>query len=144
MRSYPTNSPKAMSRLLALAMIADGRLAPQELKSLHRSGVLGVLRVSEDTFDETAGELCQDLLSTSADREAGMVEIEPDAIDRLLGEVQDPALRAIVLKGMLEIVRADQVIDHRERRLLRRAMNAWAETSADLGTVSGRNLGTTV
>ena len=130
MRTYPTDSPKAMSRLLALAMIADGRLAPQELKRLHHSGVLGVLRVSEDTFDETAGELCQDLLATSTDRALGMVEIEPDTIDRLLDEVRDPALRAIVLKGMLEIVRADQVIDHRERRLLRRAMNAWAKPEA--------------
>ncbi len=127
MRSYPTNSPKAMSRLLALTMIADGRLAPQELKALHRSGLLGVLRVSEDTFDETAGELCQDLLATSRNREPGMVDIEPETIDRLLDEVQDAALRAIVLKGMLEIARADSVIDHRERRLLRRAVNAWAE-----------------
>lgn len=134
MRSYPTNSPKAMSRLLALAMIADGRLAPQELKTLHRSGLLGVLRVSEDTFDETAGELCQDLLATSRKREPGMVDIEPETIDRLLEEVQDPALRATVLKGMLEIARADSVIDHRERRLLRRAVNAWAEPESVLDT----------
>lgn len=130
MRTYPTNSPKAMSRLLALAMIVDGRIAPQELKSLHRSGVLGALRVSEDTFDDTAGELTQDLLASSADRASGMVEIEPVTIDRLLGEVQDPALRATVLKGMLEIVRADSVIDHRERRLLRRAMHAWPDACA--------------
>lgn len=126
MRTYPTDSPKAMSRLLALAMIADGRLAPQELKALHRSGLLGTLRVSEDTFDETAGELTQDLLATCADRQAGMVELAPDVIDRLLGEVRDETLRATVLKGMLEISRADSVIDHRERRLLRRALHAWA------------------
>lgn len=132
MRNYPTNSPKAMSRLLALAMIVDGRIAPQELKSLHRSGVLGTLGVSEDTFDDTAGELTQDLLATSADREVGMVEIGPESIDRLLGEVQEPGLRATVLKGMLEIVRADQVIDYRERRLLRRALHAWADEAADM------------
>ena len=134
MRSYPTNSPKAMCRLLALAMIVDGRIAPQELKSLHRSGVLGALRVSEDTFDDTAGELTQDLLATSADREGGMVEIAPETIDRLLDEVQDELLRATVLKGMLEIVRADSVIDHRERRLLRRAMHAWAEAGVEAGS----------
>jgi len=136
MRNYPTNSPKAMSRLLALAMIVDGRIAPQELKSLHRSGVLGSLGVSEDTFDDTAGELTQDLLATSADREVGMVEIEPEAIDRLLGEVQDPQLRATVLKGMLEIVRADSVIDYRERRLLRRALHAWSDEAAEVITLA--------
>ena len=132
MRSYPTNSPQAMCRLLALAMIVDGRIAPQELKSLHRSGVLGALRVSEDTFDDTAGELTRDLLATSADREAGMVEIEPATIDRLLDEVKEEALRATVLKGMLEIVRADSVIDYRERRLLRRAMHAWAGSGVEV------------
>jgi len=132
MRSYPTDSPKAMSRLLALAMIADGRLAPQELKTLHRSGVLEVLGVSEDTFDEAAGELTQDLLAHSTDRAAGMVEIEPAAIDALLREVHDPVLRALVLKGMLEIVRADNLIDHRERRLLRRAMAAWGDDATTL------------
>jgi len=136
MRNYPTNSPKAMSRLLALAMIADGRIAPQELKSLHRSGVLGALRVSEDTFDETAGELTQDLLASNANRETGMVEIEPILIDRLLDEVQNPALRAMVLKGMLEIVRADSVIDHRERRLLRRAMHAWADAPVETDSMA--------
>jgi uncharacterized tellurite resistance protein B-like protein len=132
MRSYPTNSPKAMSRLLALAMIADGRLAPQELKTLHRSRVLEVLGVSEDTFDETAGELTQDLLTHSTNRAAGMVEIEPATIDALLLEVQDPVLRALVLKGMLDIVHADNLIDHRERRLLRRAMAAWEDETDDL------------
>ena len=136
MRNYPTNSPQAMSRLLALAMIADGRIAPQELKSLHRSGVLGALRVSEDTFDETAGELTQDLLASNANRETGMVEIEPILIDRLLDEVHDPALRAMVLKGMLEIVRADSVIDHRERRLLRRALHAWADAPLETDSMA--------
>jgi uncharacterized tellurite resistance protein B-like protein len=129
MRNYPTDSPKAMSRLLALAMIADGRLAPQELKTLHRSGVLEVLGVSEDTFDDAAGELTHDLLTHSTNHAAGMVEIEPATIDALLDEVQDPALRALVLKGMLEIVRADQMIDHRERRLLRRALATWGDGS---------------
>jgi uncharacterized tellurite resistance protein B-like protein len=132
MRNYPTDSPKAMSRLLALAMIADGRLAPQELKTLHRSGVLEVLGVSEDTFDDAAGELTQDLLAHSTNHAAGMVEIEPATIDALLDEVQDPALRALVLKGMLEIVRADQMIDQRERRLLRRALAAWGDGSKAL------------
>lgn len=136
MRNYPTDSPKAMSRLLALAMIADGRLAPQELKTLHYSGVLEVLGVSEDTFDDAAGELTQDLLAHSTNHAAGMVEIEPATIDALLDEVQDPALRALVLKGMLDIVRADQQIDHRERRLLRRALAAWGDGSEAFPTVA--------
>jgi len=33
---------------------------------------------------------------------------------------------------MLEIVRADSVIDYRERRLLRRALHAWSDEAADV------------
>jgi uncharacterized tellurite resistance protein B-like protein len=125
MRTYPSNSHKAICRLLALTMIVDGRLAPQELKALHHSGLLRRLEISEDLFDETAGELCQDLLAGAVDLDAGEVELDPKLIDRLLGEVDAPLLRLLVLQGMLDIVRADKVIDHRERRLLRRATNAW-------------------
>lgn len=129
MRTYAINSHKAISRLLALAMIVDGRLAPQELKALHHSGLLRRLEVSEDIFDDTAGELCQDLLASTnarqADEAGAAVELDPATIDRLLGEVDSPLLRVLVLQGMLDIVRADKVIDHRERRLLRRATHAW-------------------
>ena len=129
MRTYATNSHKAISRLLALAMIIDGRLAPQELKALHHSGLLRRLELSEDTFDDTAGELCQDLLAATGERQGetgrGEVELDPGTIDRLLTEVDSPLLRVLVLQGMLDIVRADKVIDHRERRLLRRATHAW-------------------
>jgi uncharacterized tellurite resistance protein B-like protein len=126
MRTYAANSHKAISRLLALSMIVDGRLAPQELKALHHSGLLRRLEISEDCFDETAGELCEDLLATAGERKSGEVELDPATIDRLLAEVDAPMLRVLVLQGMLDIVRADKVIDHRERRLLRRATHAWA------------------
>jgi uncharacterized tellurite resistance protein B-like protein len=128
MRPYATNSPKAICRLLALTMIVDGHLAPRELKALHHSGLLRRLEVSDDMFDDTVGELCQDLLASSAEPDAGMVEIEPEVLERLLDDIDLPLLRICLLKCMLEIARADQVIDHRERRLLRRATHAWTQT----------------
>ena len=131
MRSYPIDSPEAVSRLLAVAMIIDGCLAPHELKTLHHSRVLELAGVSEDTFDETAGALAKDLMTRAIEREG--VEIDVQQIDRLLEEVQDPALRELVLKGMLEIVQADRLVDHRERRLLQRATAAWAGPQCAFG-----------
>lgn len=32
MRSYPTNSPAAVARLIAMAMLADGRLDNREIE----------------------------------------------------------------------------------------------------------------
>lgn len=127
MRIYATDSPKAVSRLLALAMIVDGHLAPSELKAMHLSGIGRRVGVDEDAFDEVVRELCEDLLSTAHQRGAGEVEIDARLLDGLLREVEDPVLRMGVMKAMLDIVHADTVLDGRETLLVERAFKAWGE-----------------
>jgi uncharacterized tellurite resistance protein B-like protein len=126
MRSYPTNSPKAVSRLLALTMIVDGHLAPSEVKAMHRSGILQRSAIDEDDFDGVVRDLCEDLLSSAARRCSAEVEIDVRLLDALLGEVEDPALRMSVMKAMLDIVHADTVLDARETLLIERAFMRWS------------------
>jgi uncharacterized tellurite resistance protein B-like protein len=126
MRSYPTNSPKAVSRLLALAMIVDGHLSPSEVKAMHRSGILQRNAIDEDHFDGVVRDLCEDLLSTAARRCSEEVEIDGRLLDALLGEVEDQALRLSVMKAMLDIVHADTVLDTRETLLIERAFKMWS------------------
>ena len=40
MRSYPNDSPQATARILALAMVVDGHLAPSELRVLDESPLM--------------------------------------------------------------------------------------------------------
>ncbi len=126
MRSYPTNSPKAVSRLLALAMIVDGHLAPSELKAMHASRMLAQAPLDEDEFDGVVRDLCEDLLATAARRCSAEVEIDARLLDSLLGEVDDKALRISVMKTMLDIVHADSVLDARETLLIERAFRKWS------------------
>jgi uncharacterized tellurite resistance protein B-like protein len=126
MRTYPTDSPKAVSRLLALTMIVDGHLAPSELKAMRAASIPGHDALDEDGFDEVVRELCEDLLASAARRCSEEVEIDIRLLDSLLGEVENQALRMSLMKAMLDIVHADSVLDARETLLIERAFKAWS------------------
>ena len=51
MRHYPSNSPQATARVLALALMADGAIDATELSILQQRDVLGRLGLGEDDFD---------------------------------------------------------------------------------------------
>ena len=125
MRTYATDSPKAVCRLLALAMIVDGHLAPSELKAMQLSGVLQRIGADDAVFDEVVQEVCEDLLATAERRCASEVEIDSRLLDTLLHEVEDPGLRIAVMKAMLDIVQADAMLDGRETLLIQRGFKTW-------------------
>lgn len=125
MHTYPTNSPEAVSRILALSMIVDGHLSPSEVKAMHRAEFLQQAKVDDDTFDRTLRELCEDLLDGAANRRAGMVEIDPSLLDALLLDIRDPLLQICLWKTMVDIVQADGHLDSREMTLVRRAARSW-------------------
>lgn len=127
MRIYATDSPEAVSRLLALAMIVDGHLAPSELRAMRHSGIAERAGIGEEAFDAVVHGLCEDLLATAHQKGAGEIEIDVPLLDALLREVEDPSLRMGVMQAMLDIVHADTVLDGRETLLVERAFKAWGE-----------------
>ncbi|WP_296950210.1 TerB family tellurite resistance protein [uncultured Massilia sp.] len=127
MRIYATDSPQAVCRLLALAMIVDGHLAPSELEAMHASRILRHVQIDEDGFDDVVRGLCEDLLATAHQRGSGEVEIDVKLLDALLADVASPQLRMSTMKAMLDIVHADTLVDERETLLIQRAFRAWGE-----------------
>lgn len=125
MHIYPADSPAAISRLLALAMIVDGDISPSEMRAMHKAEFLRQVKVDADTFDHTLRELCEDLLGTAANRGAGIADIDPVMLDGLLREVHDPLLQICLFKTMADIVHADDRVDGRELSLVRRAARFW-------------------
>ena len=124
MKSYATDGPQAMARVLALTMIADGRINPSEIRVLHGAPFMEQVGVDTDTFDCTMQELCEDLLG-AAPGPAGLVEIDLVVLDRILAEIQDPVLQLCLATTMRHIVHADGVLDRRETLILRRASHCW-------------------
>lgn len=123
MRTYPTNSAHAAGRILALTIISDGNVAPDELEALYRSRILQHVSLGELEFREVLHGLCNDLLATTRH---GIVNLDPELIDRLLEEIEDGGLRRKLLQAMWKIADADDWLSDGEAVLLSRASITWA------------------
>ncbi|QYF93206.1 TerB family tellurite resistance protein [Massilia sp. PAMC28688] len=123
MRSYTVDSPEAAGRLLALTMVSDGNLAPSEVAALQHSRILHHVALDDQQFQHLLQELCQDMLATTSRH--GVINLEPELIDRLLLEIGDPILRSRLLRAMWDIADADGWLADAEAILLSRASVVW-------------------
>ena len=131
MRTYASDSPEAVCRLLALSMIVDGHLAPSELKAMQHSAILERVGADADTFDAVVLALCEDLLARATRQGQAEVELDRRLLDSVLDDLRYPLLRMCTLKAMLDIVHADRLIDSREHLLLQRALRRWWGAESD-------------
>jgi hypothetical protein len=125
MRHYPSNSPEAMGRLVALTLMADGAIDASELKQLDHKDTIRRLGLNEASFDKLIHELCDDMLSSAHRTPAGHLELDVKSIDLLLAEIEHPLLQKQVLRIMLDIVNADSKLSGGEAILVAEAMKYW-------------------
>lgn len=125
MRHYPTDSPEAMGRLVALTLMADGAIDASELKLLDHTESIRRLGLNEASFDKVIHELCDDMLTRAHRTLAGHLELDLNSIDLLLAEIQHPLLQKQVLRMMLDVVNADRVLSGGEAVLVAEAMKLW-------------------
>lgn len=128
MRSYPPDSPQAVSRLLALSVMIDGGGSPPEIAASYRLGILEYAGIEEDVFDHVLQEMCTDLPTTSD----GLVKFETEMIDQSLAEIVRPDLRLSTWKAIWQLIYADEKIADAEMALIYRVTSTWGiETGAD-------------
>ena len=125
MRSYPVNSPEAAARIVALAMLADGHLSLSELDVLHHRGGCERLGLPPDRLHEVLRALCEDLLQGAQLSWSGTCTIDPQALSRLMSEIDDAALRERVLALCLQVAVADDHVSDGESLLLAHAARQW-------------------
>lgn len=125
MRNYPSDSPEAMGRLVALILMADGAIDASELKQLDHTDTIRRLGLNEASFDRVIHELCDDMLTSAHRTPAGQLELDVENIDLLLAEVQHPILQKQVLRMMLDVVNADTKLSGGEAVLVAEAMKFW-------------------
>lgn len=125
MRQYPANSPEALARIVAIAMMADGAIDASELKSLERHDIIGRIGLEPENFDRVFYEYYADL-STSAHRlPSGQFELDDSTISLLLDEIRDPDLQKKALRSMLDVVNADRCLTGSEASLIAQALRQW-------------------
>ncbi len=125
MRHYPTNSPEALARVVAIAMMADGAIDSSELKSLERHDIIKRIGLDHDRFDQVFYEYYEDLLSCAHRLPSGQFELDAVTIGLLLDEIRDPLLQKKALRAILDIVNADRRLTGGEAGLIAQALKQW-------------------
>ena len=127
MRTYPTNSPEAAARIIALAMLADGHLCKSELDMLERVGAHSQLGLTPKQLHHVLHTLCEDLLATSHGDWESACRVSAETFGAVMAEVTDADLRAKVLRLCAVVIAADEQVTENESRLLAAAIEQWRE-----------------
>lgn len=139
LRTYETNSPRAKARLVALAMLADGRLDDAELENLGREDAFQALGVTREGFLEVLYDFCADVERLPRGR--GNYLLAPAALEKMLGEVDGIGERKALLRLIFDVIRSDGRLAQGESELFWRAVDTWnfraAETRAALNRKHG-------
>lgn len=130
MRTYATNSPAAIGRLIAMAILADGRLDNREVDWIKHNDTASLLGVDRDTLIQVLLDCCRDVI-TEAEQERVFL-LEDHRLARLADDITDKALQKVALSAILLIAKADGDVSEGEQTLLRFLMNRWQITLEEL------------
>ena len=136
MRQYPSDSPEALTRIVALALMADGIIDPSELRLLKDQEVLSRLGLDPDSFDRVFYEFCTDMLNAAQRTSSGQLQLDGKGIKRLLDEVTDPALQKTMLRTIMDITHADQQLAGSEAVLITEALKCWSLDLHQIGDLT--------
>ncbi|MCM8595282.1 hypothetical protein [Accumulibacter sp.] len=125
MRHYTTDSAESVSRVLSLALLADGALDNREIDLLEKKALYERLQISPETLHRVIHEFCDDLLQCARAPNVGQIELDRELIDHLLDDIRSPQLRKDTLRAILDIIRADGCLNGGEAILVSEAMNRW-------------------
>lgn len=127
LRAYPPGSPRAKARLIALALLADGRLEDGEIDTLDRSGAFFRLGISRRDFFEVMADFCADLMRLPEGK--GNALLTPAMLAGLFAEVENGEDRTMLLQLIFELAHSDGTISGNEEKLLQHAIENWAAPS---------------
>lgn len=124
MRQYLRNSPEAVSRLIAMAIMTDAKVDNRELDALDRMNFYGSVGINKWTFGDVLADFCDDLVRR-ADRRGRIQLLDKRYIDQLLQEVDDPVLRATTVALITNILRSDGRVARSEAAFLKYLLERW-------------------
>ena len=125
MRSYPTNSPQAAARIVALTVVADGDIGEAEIEWLDRLSVHEQLGLARHELHTLLDTFCEDLLSSGQLNWADACPVDECTLADLMGEIQDPSLRLKLLRWCVEVAESDAHVAQGESIVLVAAVEHW-------------------
>jgi hypothetical protein len=123
LRPYPRNSGEAAARIVALALIANGRMEDVETAVLDALEAPERLGLTRSQWHGVIDDLCADLLRTA--RCGNEICIPSEALGSMLDQLDDEDSRRLVLRLCSAVVQADSQIDDGESFVLLAAIERW-------------------
>lgn len=124
LRAYSINSPRALARLVVLALLADGQLDEREIDALDRRGILADLGIARSAFVEVLSDFCSDVAG-QLPLSGGGYQLTPNALAGMLDEVSDRTARERLLRHMLVVITSDGHLSESEKSLICRTIEHW-------------------
>jgi hypothetical protein len=134
MRSYPTDSPQAAARIVALTLVADGHVSKVEMNALERLDAYQQLGIDRQGMHGVLQGLCEDLLQGQHSQWADACRVEPWTLNQVMAEVQERPLRLTVLRLCVAVAEADDLVTDGEALILVNAVEQWGLHHEMLGT----------
>jgi uncharacterized tellurite resistance protein B-like protein len=125
MRHYQPDTPEALARIVAAAILADGGLDKTELESLEEKAAIERLGMSAAQFDRVVHDFCDDMHIVSLRDHAGQLALDRETINKLLADVRSPKLQLSLMGVLLDVVSADDRLTPNELTLVSQAMTRW-------------------
>ena len=134
MRTYPTNSPEALARLVCMAILADGRLDHREIELLDRVPLHRDLGLSREGFIQILLDTCRDLVDEAEQVRVHLLETA--RLVRLCDDVTDPDLQRRAAAAALVVAKADGRISAGEQSFLRFLLEHWKIPLDELSAIA--------
>lgn len=125
MRRYPTNSPQAAARVVALTLLADGIVSRGELSSLVRFEVYQRVGLDNKAMQSVLEELARDLYEFGVPAWDHTGGLHPLIVQSVLEDVTDPQMRADIYQICRDVIEVDSHVSHGEHAVLQLASSQW-------------------
>lgn len=125
--AYACDSGQAAARIVAAALLSDGRLKAVETAALDALRAHALLGLARSDWNAVIGDLRHDLLAARPDWQPALADAD---LQGLLEEVRAPELRRIVTALSVVAIHADLQVERSEQAVLQALQQTWGLSTA--------------
>ncbi len=125
MRRYPTNSPQAAARIVALTVLADGDISNAEFELLAHPEVQAQLGLDRRALATVLHHAYDDLEPNARLSLPNTCPVDEFTLRDILGEIDDPELQKRLLRLCVDIAHSDGAVEIAESIITSSAMEQW-------------------
>ncbi len=124
MKSYPTNSPEAMARIITMMIVTDGHIDQREIDLMDQMDAYHLLGLDRKAFMTVARDYCSELVA-EAEAHGACALLDPNRTDQVIGYVDAPDQQRVVARLLSAVIQADQHQRLSEQVVMNHILERW-------------------